>query len=330
MQSYANSDAIQPQFAYWNAFSANPVHLPVDFPAGENTVATSEQIRIMFSIEQTQMLLTAVPKAYSARIQEALLTALAQTLSEWSGQSSFLVDVESHGRDHPWEDIDLSRTVGWFTTISPILFTVAGNQIETNLQSIKAQFRTALNYSFAYGTLRYLSTKYELPDYPRSEVSFNYLGQFDIAQFDTAQFDTAQPDTAQFDTEKFNASIPAATAPLLERIQQPLGSTQSLLQPKHYRLEINGAIDAGQLYLDWSYSRDQYHCSTMLHLTQRFRDYLLDLIESSQSESNQTSQTGYNPSDVALVKLDPSQLEAVLSQVAFEPINIADEPGGHS
>ncbi|WNZ21409.1 amino acid adenylation domain-containing protein [Leptolyngbya sp. NK1-12] len=320
LQSYANSDAIQPQFAYWNAFSTNPVHLPVDFPAGENTVATSEQIRIMFSIEQTQMLLTAIPKAYSARIQEVLLRALAQTLSEWSGQSSFLVDVESHGRDHPWEDIDLSRTVGWFTTISPILLTVTGNQIEANLQSIKTQIRTALDYSFAYGTLRYLSTKYELPNYPQAEVSFNYLGQFDIAQFDIAQLDT----------EKSNASIPAATAPLLERIQQPLGSTQSLLQPKHYRLEINGAISAGQLYLDWSYSRDQYHHSTMLHLTQRFRAYLLDLIQSSQSESDQTSQAGDNPSDVALVELDPSQLAAVLAQVAFEPINIADEPGGNS
>lgn len=310
LQAHADSQAVQQAAASWlaGADASASATLPADFPDGQNTVATCEQIRVTLSAQQTQMLLSQVPKVYSARIQELLLTALAQSITAWTGEQSLLIDLESYGRDQPWDDIDLSRTVGWFTTISPVLLTVKGKDFESlqdSLRQIQRQLQAAAQFDLEYGIFRQLSSA--SAKLPRPAVSFNYLGQF-----------KAEADS------------------ILEVMPQPVHAAQSLMQPRAYRLEVNGAVSGGQLHFDWSYSREQYRSATVRQLADRFRAVLLDLVEHCQTfeideidEIGEIDETdppnGYHSSDLALVDLDPSQMALALGQVTFETGEAAHE-----
>src|SRR5205807_1974650 len=77
---------------------------------------------------ETLTLLMEVPAAYRTQINEVLLTALARTLGQWTGASSVLLDLEGHGREEIFAGVDLSRTVGWFTTIFPVALDLKESQ----------------------------------------------------------------------------------------------------------------------------------------------------------------------------------------------------------
>ncbi len=83
---------------------------------------------VALSEEETQALLTEVPQAYHTQINEVLLTALVQAFARWTGQPSLLVHLEGHGREDLFEEVDLSRTVGWFTSLMPLVLTLPEDQ----------------------------------------------------------------------------------------------------------------------------------------------------------------------------------------------------------
>ena len=113
---------------------------------------------VSLSAEETRALLQEVPEAYHTQINDVLLTALVQAFSRWTGARSLLVDLEGHGREEIFEDVDLSRTVGWFTTIFPVLLESGGGFHPGNaLKSVKEQLRRIPNRGIGYGLLRYLS-----------------------------------------------------------------------------------------------------------------------------------------------------------------------------
>jgi amino acid adenylation domain-containing protein/non-ribosomal peptide synthase protein (TIGR01720 family) len=142
--------------------------LPVDYFNGNNLVASTAQITISLTVEETQALLKDIPSVYQTHINDVLLTALAQAFTQWTGHSKLLVDLESHGRDI--DDFDLSRTVGWFTAIIPICLDLTNiEQLGNALKSIKEQ-------------LRHIPTKMNHKLQSDAEIIFNYLGQLDRVQ----------------------------------------------------------------------------------------------------------------------------------------------------
>src|SRR5262249_22184503 len=123
-------------------------------------------------------------KVYRAQAHEALLTAVAVALGRWSGHDRLLIDVEGHGREEVLEGVEVSRTVGWFTTIYPVLLEARlGGAVTPTLKAIKEQLRRVPNRGMGYGLLRYMSGRRDveerLRELPQAEISFNYLGQFD-------------------------------------------------------------------------------------------------------------------------------------------------------
>jgi amino acid adenylation domain-containing protein/non-ribosomal peptide synthase protein (TIGR01720 family) len=134
--------------------------------------------------DETDFLLKGAHTAYSTDLQDLLLAALHQSISSWSGHSSLLLYLEGHGREQPGINVDVSQTVGWFTSIYPVVLTAPQNGepkdwiIETKEQLRRAPFR-----GIAYGALRYLHPdeaarkNTDLPMPPA--VLFNYLGQTD-------------------------------------------------------------------------------------------------------------------------------------------------------
>src|SRR5262249_34142958 len=130
---------------------------------------------------------------YHAHVDEMLLSALALAFERWTGNQRLLIDLEGHGREELDGGLDLSRTVGWFTTVFPVLLELDGivDELEA-LKTVKDQLRAMPGRGIGYGLLRYLSPDEDIRErlrtMPQAEVSFNYLGHLDHALDSTSVF----------------------------------------------------------------------------------------------------------------------------------------------
>lgn len=165
--------------------------------------------------------------------------------------------------------MDISRTVGWFTSVFPVRLHLekALSSVDI-LKSVKEQLRSIPNRGMGYGLLRYLNqeTAEKLKGIPQSEVSFNYLGQFD---------------------QTFSESS------LFELAKEPNGSAQSLQGRRSYLIEINGLVTGGRLQMDWTYSEAIHKRETVESLAESFMKALRSLINYDRSPEP----IGFTPSD---------------------------------
>jgi hypothetical protein len=181
---HARSETGRGELSGWLSRASGAVALPTDFKGGSNLESEAQIVTSSLSPEETRALVQQVPSAYNSQIDDVLLTALARALVPWTGSDSLIVDVEGHGREALFEDVDLSRTVGWFTTVSPVRLELRrGAGPGETLEFVKEQRRATPNRGIGYGLLRYLGEDPEtvkaLSEQLRSEVLFNYLGQLD-------------------------------------------------------------------------------------------------------------------------------------------------------
>ncbi|MFB9683728.1 non-ribosomal peptide synthetase [Amycolatopsis plumensis] len=162
------------ELAHWAAIDADPA-LPVD-AAGENTYGSARSVVVRLPAEATRAVLHDVPGAYRTQVNDVLLTALGRVLGDWTGRDRVLVDLEGHGREELFDGVDLSRTVGWFTSIFPVELTSSGEDWGEALKATKERLRAIPRRGIGYGALRHLAGTA-----PRLEprTSFNYLGRFD-------------------------------------------------------------------------------------------------------------------------------------------------------
>ena len=288
LQEYARSTTLQPEWDYWLRESWQQITpLPVDFPNGDNTVASVRDISVSLTAEQTQALLKEVPKAYNSQINDVLLTALVRAFSQWTGSSSLLLALEGHGREEIFDRVDLSRTVGWFTSLFPVRLDLAqvGDPME-GLKLIKEQLRELPNRGMGYGILRYLSQDAAkvklLRSHPQPQVVFNYLGQFDGTFSNSSMF-------------KFSQDSP--------------GQTQSPLNRETYLLDINALVIDRQLTVNWKYS-EVYRRSTIEQLAQNYIKALQAIVTNCQ-----TAEIGYTPSDFPDADLNQQDLDRLLGKI---------------
>src|SRR6185295_17861890 len=117
----------------------------------------------------------------------------AWSFSQETAEPSLLVDLEGHGREELIEGADLSRTVGWFTAIYPVLLELEkSSSPAARLAVVKEQLRRIPHHGAGFGVARYLSNgSARLKALPPSEVSFNYLGQLDQIFVDNSLFERA-------------------------------------------------------------------------------------------------------------------------------------------
>jgi amino acid adenylation domain-containing protein/non-ribosomal peptide synthase protein (TIGR01720 family) len=287
LQAYAHSEEWRSEQNYWlSEFHKQVSPLPAENPEGRNTVADARTVSVELTQEETQTLLQQVPAAYQTQINEVLLTALVQAFKQWTGERSVLVELEGHGREEIFEDVDLSRTVGWFTTIFPVLLDIEGAADPGDaLKAVKEQLRRIPNRGIGYGVLRYLSENQKITDQlqaqPQAQIRFNYLGQSD---------------------QVFQESSLFAPAP------EASGSGRSLQGNRRYLLDINGIIAGGQLRLDWTYSQAVHRQVTVESFAQHFIEALRSLITHCQSP-----EAGIDPSsDFPRAKFSKQEIEAPL------------------
>ncbi len=162
------------ELGHWAATDADPA-LPVD-ATGDNTYGSARSVTVRLPAEVTRAVLHDVPGAYRTQVNDVLLTALGRVLADWTGRDRVLVDLEGHGREDLFPGIDLSRTVGWFTSIFPVALTASDGDWGDALKRTKEQLRAVPRRGVGYGALRYLAGTAPRVD---PGISFNYLGRFD-------------------------------------------------------------------------------------------------------------------------------------------------------
>src|SRR5699024_80762 len=136
LKEYAYSSNIQDAKHYWltEYCEITPV-VPVDFPNGRNEEKYTDQVTVTFTEKETQKLLKEMNKTYRVNVDEVLLTALVLSVTDWMGENQIAVNLEGHGREEIAQDIDLTRTVGWFTSLYPVLLNKAEG-LENTLQNV--------------------------------------------------------------------------------------------------------------------------------------------------------------------------------------------------
>ncbi|WP_430015681.1 amino acid adenylation domain-containing protein [Microcystis protocystis FBCC-A270] len=293
LQNYAKTPEFYAQFKYWlnrDFSSVSPLPVDVQGDAQSNIVAHAKTVSFTLTEEQTRLLLQEVPQAYNTQINDILLTALVQAFGRWTGNYKLLLDMEGHGRENVIESVNLSRTVGWFTSIFPVFLTLENlHHPGECLKSIKEQLRQIPNRGFDYGIGYYLSSdltiQSPLKNYPKAQVSFNYLGQFTSHQIGEIGWKLSQESTGS--------------------IHSPLGQRSHLIA-------IHGIVVDGQLDMEWQYSENFHHQTTIKNLAAAYRDSLESLINHCLSVEG-----GYTPSDFPDADLNQAELDELLSELDF-------------
>lgn len=235
-------------------------------------------VSIALDHEQTTDLLQNSSATYRTQINELLLAALWLGVNRWSGLNSVRVCLEGHGREELDESLDLSQTLGWFTTRFPLTLHAADAALHEVIPAIKEQHRHVPNKGLGYGVLKYLEKEEALQGHESAQIAFNYLGQFDSEIGQTTEFKTA--------SEYAGASV---------------GATER----RETLLDINGMVAGGCLQLQVGYSRREYRDATMERLATHLKDALLEVISHCQEEGIGR----YTPSDFPLATVNQRQLD---------------------
>ena len=287
LDRYAASADFAAEAGYWTSMPSERVApLPVDIRGGSNTVSSTARLTLALAPDETAALLQDASAALNAQADELLLTALQQTIGAWTGEPAVLVDVEGHGREPVVPGADVSRTVGWFTTIYPVVFeaTAATVPVEA-LKSVKQAMRSVPLGGIGHGVLRYVARdgrwRDSLRQMPQPEISFLYLGRLD------------------------RADVPPSW---IRPAREAVGATRSAKGRRQHLIDVQVAVTAGALETTWSFNESVHHRSTIDGLARGFCRALRGLTAAAQSVHQ-----ALTPSDFPAARVDQDDLDRLLS-----------------
>jgi non-ribosomal peptide synthase protein (TIGR01720 family) len=290
---YAQSSEIRGSLEYWLAASQiRAVALPADRSSATATAgngqAHAEQVTKRLSDAETRALLQQLPSVFRTQINDVLLSALARALQRSIGGNAFRIDLEGHGRELLTEDLDVSRTVGWFTTLFPVALEFApGSDTLGTLLAVRDQLRKLPHRGMSYGLLRYGShddtTRAALAATQSSSILFNYLGQFDAVVADSDLFAFASEST---------------------------GPWRSPAARRTHALEIIAIVREGHLEIEWHYDANVHNVASI----ERVANDMLAELRNLLAIANSNPTVPFTPADFPLARLDQAALTRLLSR----------------
>jgi len=265
--AHTRSGAFDHEIDYWNS------RMPADRPASA-PVASSERLEVRLDREETRALLREVPAAYRTQPNDVLLSALAAALG-----GRVAVNLEGHGREQLFPEVDLSRTVGWFTSQFPVRLDLPStSDWGVRLKAVKEQLRAVPGQGIGFEALRQLTDA--LPGKGEAGVNFNYLGQFD-------------------DLDPAGGLYTGREFPVVDGIHP----TES----RPFPLEVTGRVAAGELVLTWDYSRDQHERAEIDAMAAAMLAALREITAHCRAGHG-----GRTPSDFPLADLTQAQVDALV------------------
>jgi non-ribosomal peptide synthase protein (TIGR01720 family) len=303
LAEHAYAPAVVDQAEVWRHVAAIPAALPVVQPAVD-TYASAGLLSVELDAETTRMLLAEAPAAFHAGVQDILLIAFGLALAEFLGTGSapIGIDVEGHGRDEELgADVDLSRTVGWFTTKYPVSLAVGGlswAQVRAGdaalgavIKDAKEQLR-ALPDGLTYGVLRYLNTYVDLDGFD-PPIGFNYLGRLGgpATQVSGDLWWISQ------DGLSLTAAAAAVPMPLMHTVDLNAGTVHTDTGPR--------------LHANWAWALSALDHTQVRRLSRLWLHALAGICAHVHRGGG-----GLTPSDIALAGLSQQQIDELQRQYA--------------
>ncbi|GAA4261249.1 AMP-binding protein [Dactylosporangium darangshiense] len=280
LSDLGRSADISAEADFWRS-PAGSVAIPRDDPAAANDLSATRTLHRRLTAEQTGRLRHAVPAAYRTTTAEALLAPLIQVIGDWAGGPAVTVDLRGPGRAGV-AGVDVSRTLGWFTTAFPVTVPYNGpSEPGAVLRRTKERVRQTPRDGLGYGLLREYTGA--LDELPPAEVCLTYDSE-----------PGPDPTGARFRP----APAPGDLDPA------PAG-------PRAHLLELTCRETAGVLHMAWTYCTHVHRPATVERLAQRYATALEELIE----HCSRPGAGGHTPSDFPLARLDQSALDLVQRRV---------------
>ncbi|QED47026.1 non-ribosomal peptide synthetase [Cytobacillus dafuensis] len=269
LSSYSKDTSLLKEIEYWEGiFKHNIPKIEKEFTETTNLSKHSRIVSVEFSKEETISLLNDVHHAFHTEKNDILLTALALSLKSWTGNSKFLVNLEGHGREAITSNINISRTIGWFTSIFPVLLDVTFSEEKSHLiKQVKEMMRGIPNKGIGFGILKYLSPFGEQIQFAAKsepQISFNFLGEYGN--------ELKKPFTLS---------------------SLPIGESINPESVRPHDIEILGKVVNGALQFQFEYNKLHFSNKTMERLARLFKSHLIDLIHLCTMKK----ESEYTPSD---------------------------------
>ncbi len=294
------------ELSFWSGMLSAPAVSLVEgaLDRGRDISASAGRLTLNLPASVTGALLTRTGAVFHAGINDVLLTGLVLAVLSWcrrrgrGSETAVLIDIEGHGREEIFADVDLSRTLGWFTSLFPMRLDAGALELAAALRggpalgravkSIKEQMRAVADRGVGYGLLRYLNgeTALQLAGFPTPEVGFNYLGRFPA------------PGAADW----------AAAAETVE-----LGGSDPAM-PLAHCIEVNAltldGADGATLIAHWSWAADLLSEQEAHDLAQGW----FAVLEALVRHAEQPGAGGRSPCDLPLLRLSQDEIERIESK----------------
>ncbi|WP_233164338.1 non-ribosomal peptide synthetase [Snuella sedimenti] len=261
LAEYVTSETLLSEYEYWKETVSKFIELRID--TTETLNAKPESYVIALSKEQTQLLVHETNRVYETEINDILLSALSMSLKNWCADSNLMIHLEGHGREELFDDIDIYRTIGWFTTLYPVNLEIPknGNDIKKHVINTKNILRQIPNKGIGYAVLHHLATSEEVRNslkVPKKDIIFNYLGSFDNTTSTSEK------------TKEEN---------LIGFAGEDKGFESAIENQHSYRLAINGMIVDGQMQFEWNFNEKDFNEETIMELANAFNVTLEKIIK---------------------------------------------------
>ena len=266
------------ELTYWKKQSQPSENaLPKSGSLEQNTISNMKTFTTVMDSAYTQAILQELPKVFNTHINDVLLTAVGSAVGNWSDSQTVRIDIEGHGREMLFEDIDTTRTVGWFTTISPVIIPVYKDQTNVQrLKQVKDTMKIRPRNGIGYGLL---SEQLGANVTNQSEISFNYLGHLKKGN-----------DSYNFEMDK-------------------AGPDWDPNNKRPYLIDVVGRISDGKLYLNWNYCSQIHSQKEIEHVAAM----AFDMLEKLVKEAREPKVQGYSPSDFPIADMTQDQADQMVN-----------------
>jgi amino acid adenylation domain-containing protein/non-ribosomal peptide synthase protein (TIGR01720 family) len=274
----------QGEYAYWEAIARECADAGSDASAARSGAVRNRTIHL--GVDASAALESEVHQLFNTNPQDFLVAALAQAFHDFDGRGALALMLEAHGRDTDDEAPDVSRTIGWFTSLYPVSVAVRGDAEPVALiKAVKERLRAANGQGIGFGVLNYLVPP--PAPFPEPQICFNYLGRFNA---DAPERQRLVPVSAQLNLAQ-------------EGVRSPR-------QSRLFDLEVLALQSESAFTLNLIYDTGRYSEAAVEQICEAFQSRLAVLIAACRA-----SRGGFTPSDVPDLDLGQQELDELMLEL---------------
>lgn len=278
IENYCNHE-MDKEIRYWKQVSGKVFSFPTDYDLGEDNVDSSCTIAVQLDENLTEKLLTKSNLPYNTESRDLLVTSLLRIIKEFTGNEDIIIEIEGHGRDEIYESVDVSRTVGWFTSIYPFYIKLARDDLAGQIKEIKEEIRKIPNRGIGFGILKYLSMAFD--ENNQRSIRFNFLGDYN----------------SEYDNGSVNL------------LKDQLGNDYDKRNKLTCIIDINCFIVGGKLNVLLTYSKNKFSQNTMERFINSYINDLKTIIDHCCDKKS----FEFTPSDFDTVDISMDELDSLFS-----------------